>query len=111
MLTDTLAIPHEERLLMLSLQRSQSGGFSHFEAQGEAMTHMKTTKALRQCAEWLCYCIKIGWLTSDLDALERIWWKYHDNHGRLIHLGVSPHSTTTVGLGNIDELVSSVRVA
>ncbi len=43
----------------------------------------RTLKALRQCAEWLRYCLSIGWKKSDLDALEHLWWKYHDDYGRL----------------------------
>jgi hypothetical protein len=35
-------------------------------------------KAIRECAEWLSYCLKIGWTKGQLDELEKIWWKYHD---------------------------------
>jgi hypothetical protein len=44
---------------------------------------MRTQQALRACAEWLGFCLKIGWRKEDLDALERLWWQYHDDQGRL----------------------------
>lgn len=43
----------------------------------------RSTKAIRTCAEWLAFCIRIGWPRRDLDALERIWWDCHDDFGRL----------------------------
>lgn len=45
---------------------------------------MKTEKAIRQCAQWLEYCLNIGWPKQDLDALEALWWQYHDGNGNLI---------------------------
>lgn len=45
---------------------------------------MRTQRALRACAEWLAYCLSIGWKRSDIDALEALWWRYHDDYGRLI---------------------------
>jgi hypothetical protein len=49
--------------------------------QGEKM--MKTGQALLHCARWLKYCLDIGWSKSDVDHLEKLWWKYHDDGGRL----------------------------
>lgn len=43
----------------------------------------RTTEAIRKCAEWLSYCLKIGWPRSSLDELQELWWKYHDNNGNL----------------------------
>lgn len=43
----------------------------------------RTRKAIKECAQWLAYCLSIGWSKSDLDALEELWWKYHDYQGRL----------------------------
>lgn len=43
---------------------------------------MRTGKAIRECAEWLSYCLSIGWRKSDLDALESLWWQYHDDRGQ-----------------------------
>jgi hypothetical protein len=40
-------------------------------------------KALKQCAKWLAYCLKIGWGKEQLDRLEAIWWRYHDENGNL----------------------------
>lgn len=45
---------------------------------------MRTQRAIRECVEWLHYCLSIGWNKSQLNALEALWWKYHDNYGRLI---------------------------
>ena len=42
------------------------------------MTH---EKAIKQCAEWLSYCLKIGWKKKQLDKLEATWWEYHDENG------------------------------
>lgn len=41
-----------------------------------------TSQAIRECADWLIYCLRIGWKKSDLDALQSLWWQYHDEHGR-----------------------------
>ena len=38
----------------------------------------KSLKALIGCAQWLEACIEIEWEKSDLDDLEKLWWKYHD---------------------------------
>ena len=43
----------------------------------------QTRVAVVSCAVWLAFCVKIGWPKSDLDGLERLWWKYHDDQGRL----------------------------
>lgn len=40
-------------------------------------------KAIEACGRWLAYCLSIGWDREDLDWLESLWWKYHDNLGRL----------------------------
>jgi len=37
----------------------------------------KQTK-IRLCAEWLSFCLSIGWPKSDLDALQKI---FVDNEG------------------------------
>lgn len=41
-------------------------------------------RGVRLCAEWLAECLRLGWKRTDLDWLETLWWKYHDEHGRLI---------------------------
>lgn len=43
----------------------------------------RTSKAIRECAEWLSYCLKVGWKKEQLDELERIWWTHHDDYGNL----------------------------
>ena len=37
-----------------------------------------TERAARACAEWLAFCVRIGWRRDRLDALEAIWWRWHD---------------------------------
>ncbi len=44
---------------------------------------MPTPTAVRECAEWLATCIRLGWTHSDLDWLEELWWKHHDRTGAL----------------------------
>lgn len=36
------------------------------------------TRAIQKCAEWLMYCLEIGWPKADLDELELAWWQCHD---------------------------------
>lgn len=48
---------------------------------------MKTEKASKKLAKWLAYCLEIGWSKDHLDALEELWWKYHDSKtGELIQM-------------------------
>ncbi len=42
-----------------------------------------TLKAIKACADWLRYCLSIGWSRDDIDALEALWWQYHDEYGNL----------------------------
>lgn len=44
---------------------------------------MKTKKAIKKCAEWLVYCLEIGWKREQLDTLESLWWRWHDDNGNL----------------------------
>lgn len=60
-----------------------------------------TQKALRQCAEWLSYCLRIGWPKSSLAELEALWWKYHNRRGDLVR----PSDGSDVA----DELEAAVR--
>jgi hypothetical protein len=41
-------------------------------------TVMPSRRAARACAQWLVTCKRLGWREQDLDALERVWWAYHD---------------------------------
>lgn len=52
-----------------------------------AMTdeRMRTTRELKLCAEWLTYCLSIGWQKADLDALEEAWWKYRPDTSKGIY--------------------------
>lgn len=51
---------------------------------------MKTQRALHQCAVWLAECLKIGWSRDQLDGLEAIWWRHHDDQGRLMPIPRPP---------------------
>lgn len=42
-----------------------------------------TPAAIRQCAKWLAFCVRIGWPKTVLDDFERLWWQYHDDRGEL----------------------------
>ncbi len=53
------------------------------ENEAQVMLENRTRKALMTCAELLVYCLKIGCEKSDLDELEKLWWRYHDDLGRL----------------------------
>jgi hypothetical protein len=59
---------------------------SHF-SDCESMPSRPTTKAIRNCVEWLKFCLDIGWPKSSLDDLETIWWSYHDEMGQLKRSG------------------------
>lgn len=44
---------------------------------------MTKQQAIIRCGEWLAGCLRLGWSRDDLDALESLWWEYHDEHGHL----------------------------
>ncbi len=54
------------------------------EGLGPLSPERATVAALRKCAEWLSYCLSIGWRREQLDALEALWWQHHDRTGRLV---------------------------
>ena len=39
---------------------------------------MRRLQKLKECAEWLAFCLSIGWRRDQLDALEALWWQYHE---------------------------------
>ena len=43
-----------------------------------------TRAAIWACAEWLEFCVRIGWDKATLDRLQEIWWQFHDDKGNLI---------------------------
>ena len=55
----------------------------------------RTRKAVRECAEWLAACLGFGWRHADLDFLEELWWKGHDNAGRLRPFSREPQEGKT----------------
>lgn len=44
---------------------------------------MKTKRGIMKCAQWLVYCLSIGYSKSDLKELEKLFWKYKDGNGDL----------------------------
>lgn len=42
-----------------------------------------TQRAARACAEWLTTCLRLGWSKDDVDVLQALWWKHHDDNGAL----------------------------
>lgn len=44
---------------------------------------MGMNRGVRMCAEWLVYCLSIGWRHDDLDDLEKLWWRHHDLNGNV----------------------------
>lgn len=48
-----------------------------------------SAKARNECAIWLTQCInEFGFKKENLDALEKIWWEYHDFNGKLVSFPV-----------------------
>ena len=48
-----------------------------------AKVRIPSRKAIQECADWLAYCVKIGWDKSNLEALEGLWWDWHDDMGKI----------------------------
>ena len=44
----------------------------------------RSHRGVKRCAEWLDYCLEIGWDKSQIDELEALWWKHHDEHGNVV---------------------------
>lgn len=65
------------------------------ETPAECDTERPTPKAVQACAEWLASCLQLGWRKDELDALEAVWWWYHDNCGRLKPFEPSPSPQTS----------------
>jgi hypothetical protein len=47
------------------------------------LREMRSQRAIKLCAEWLSYCLSIGWSKDTLNDLENLWWQYHDERGNL----------------------------
>lgn len=43
----------------------------------------KSRRAIVACGKWLAECLRLGWSRDQLDALEALWWQYHDDQGNL----------------------------
>lgn len=39
---------------------------------------------VKKCAEWLAYCLSIGWDKKDVPSLEKLWMEFHDYKGNVI---------------------------
>ncbi len=43
----------------------------------------KTSIGIIKCGQWLTYCLSIGYTEDQLEALEKIFWKFKDGNGNL----------------------------
>jgi hypothetical protein len=66
------------------------------EASIDEQIEQPTQRARQECFDWLCQCLQFGWKKTELDALEAIWWKFHDNTGQLIKSHPTPPSAAQV---------------
>lgn len=55
----------------------------------EKIITMNKNEAAKKKAEWLAYCLEIGFPKSDLDGLSNVWDKFKDENGNL-----RPHPLT-----------------
>lgn len=63
-------------------------------------------KGAQKKAEWLKYCLDIGWDKSDLDALAEIWDRYYDESGNRRERPVSPLPSKEV-----EQQIENLKVA
>lgn len=61
-------------------------------------------RKFKKCAEWLAYCLEIGYHKSQLDALEKLWMDNHDDNGNF-----KPNSGNTVLCGEGDKEIKYVQ--
>lgn len=50
-----------------------------------------TYHAREACKRFLQDCIALGWKAGQMVALEKLWWKYHDDEGDLVVPEEEPH--------------------
>lgn len=43
----------------------------------------RTLRGERACAQWLSYCLSIGWPKDDLPGLRKLFWRVRDHNGNL----------------------------
>ncbi len=65
----------------------------------EKILVMNKDKAIQKKAEWLAYCLQIGFLKSDLDKLSATWDKFKDEYGN-----IKPESPSPTGDRDCEEL-------
>lgn len=65
----------------------------------EEPTNFQKMKAVRKRADWLKYCLELGFEKDQLDALAETWDKYHDEFGNLIK-GKAVESTRPAAQGD-----------
>jgi len=53
--------------------------------KAEIKEPQRTREAIKACGYWLAECRRLGWRHEDWDWLERLWWKYHNHRGELVH--------------------------
>ena len=57
---------------------------------------MSKEQAAMRKAEWLLYCLEIGWQKKHLDDLSAIWDKYKDEYGGFKPLPISEPTEDTL---------------
>lgn len=45
---------------------------------------LRSLRAIKACAAWMSHCLSIGWKREHLDALQALWWQWHDDDGNLL---------------------------
>lgn len=55
---------------------------------------MTKNQNIKKCAEWLAFCLDIGFTKEQLPELEKLWYKYRDENGNLLfNSGQSPEAS------------------
>lgn len=62
---------------------------------------MNKTQAAKKKADWLAYCLSIGWEKKELDDLSKVWDDYYDEEGNRRSRLQSP-STPILGAEETD---------
>lgn len=64
----------------ISQQRTEYAGMLNGEKQEiptlDELRKGKKTKQIKECSDWLAYCVSIGYDKNSADELEKIYWKF-----------------------------------
>lgn len=62
---------------------------------------MRKEQAAMRKAEWLAYCLEMGWQKKHLDELSALWDKYKDEYGGfrpLLKVELNPERSVATGM-------------